>query len=228
MSLASPVSPLSDDAALRATTVHGFTVPAFLTDRRVQIGGAVGLALAAAVIVFAFSSSKTTPSTADNKTVPSRVDSEPAPSTADSKPVPLATDRKAADAPAKLEPKPGEAQPASAPTPPNPRVDMLSDQVRISGGALPRAKALAAVEKSLPALERCYEQALKRKPALSGRLVYTMQVKTSGYTAGVKQLRGTINDKRLIQCSADALKKTPFARPKKRAAQVTVPFDYSQ
>jgi hypothetical protein len=105
-------------------------------------------------------------------------------------------------------------------------VQILSGYLRISGGKLTRAQAMTGLRTRVQSLTRCYAEALERRPRLAGRLVYRLTVKTNGATTAARHMRGTITDKRLIRCGTAALMKTRFAKPRRSAAQVTIPFAF--
>ncbi|MDD9938112.1 MAG: AgmX/PglI C-terminal domain-containing protein [Myxococcales bacterium] len=189
-------------------------MPAFVHDRRVQVGGGLGIGLLVAVIFFSGSGDTPPAAAASEVATPSEdVAKSAAPEPA----------KKAA--PAKKKPA---AKPKPKPKAKAPSVAAVSGLVKVKGGKLPKAKVMQGVNKRLAGMKRCYRQALKRKPALSGRLVYSFTVKTNGRPTAIKKVRGTIKDKRMINCGTGVLKQARFAKPKKKAARVTVPFVFKK
>ncbi len=215
VSIPSPTPPAEDDlSAMKGGGLSLPAMPAFVRDRRVQVGGGLGIGLLVAVIFFSGSGDTPPAAAASEVATPSEDVAE----SAAPEPVKEAVPAKKKPA-AKPKPKPKDKAPS---------VTAVSGLVKVKGGKLPKAKVMQGVNKRLAGMKRCYRQALKRKPALTGRLVYSFTVKTNGRPTAIKKVRGTIKDKRMINCGTGVLKQARFAKPKKKAARVTVPFVFKK
>jgi TonB family protein len=120
----------------------------------------------------------------------------------------------------------------AAPTPPPARskrnLEVEIGSVRVRGGQLAAKAVTSALDENLSKLERCYADAVERKSGLEGRLTYAFNVDKTGKPAKVRKLSGTIKDAALQRCGTEAIEKTRFPKPKKRAAQITLPIEFSK
>jgi hypothetical protein len=123
------------------------------------------------------------------------------------------------------EPKIEQTKTAAALTP---TVRPLLDLANVRGGKLTTPQLTAALDKAAPKLDRCYEQALEKKPRLKGRLNVAWTVRPNGKVAAAKKQGGTIKDPELTRCTLDAIMGTRFPKPRKQATQIRVPFEYKK
>lgn len=106
-------------------------------------------------------------------------------------------------------------------------VELHRKRVRVAGGKLSKKKALAAVDRRLRKVQRCYRRALKRRPGLKGRLVYRFDVRRNGRARKVEKVAGNIRDRRLQACTGKALRDVRFPRFKGgKTAKVRVPLRF--
>jgi hypothetical protein len=121
---------------------------------------------------------------------------------------------------------PAAAAPTARAKRSDPEVD--TGTVKVRGGQLAPKAVTSALDDGLSKIERCYADAIDRKPSLEGRLTFGFNVDKTGKAAKVRKLSGTIKDPALQRCSTEAIQKTRFPKPKKRAAQVTLPLEFSK
>jgi len=108
-----------------------------------------------------------------------------------------------------------------APTRKGIRVVSVRRHMKSSGGTIPRAELARAIRRTVPRVERCYRRALKRNPALSGRVNFALQVKSNGRVADVKRGGGSIRDRAMVRCAVSAIGKVRFPKPKGEPANVS-------
>lgn len=198
-----------------------------LPDKRWLIGGALGIG--GLVVAIAFGSSSA-PAPATVAGMPARTEGVPsaAPVVAPVQPAAaLAPVLTAAAAPILAAPQPA-ALAAKEPAPSGPAVSAMVALASVRGGKLTDSQLETALARADAKLERCYEQALKKKPRTEGRLTLSWTVRPNGRVAGVRKVGGTIDDTTLYRCTAAAITATRFPRPAKRAATVKLPIEYKR
>ncbi len=91
-------------------------------------------------------------------------------------------------------------------------------------GTLDRGEVFAAINRAMPRIQRCYEQALTRNAGLSGRITFTWTVQPSGRAGDVRQSGSTFSDAQASNCMATVLRGIQFPRPAGGAVSITYPF----
>jgi type IV secretory pathway VirB10-like protein len=107
-------------------------------------------------------------------------------------------------------------------------LDVEVGQVRVRGGGLAAKAVGSAIDDGISKIERCYADAVDRKPGIEGKLTFSFSIDKSGKATKVRKQGGNIKDAALQRCSGDAIQKIRFPKAKKRAAQVTLPLAYSK
>jgi hypothetical protein len=105
---------------------------------------------------------------------------------------------------------------------------MVSSLLRVRGGQIDQEKLMAAAESAFPAMERCYQRALKQRPRLKGRVVLSWTVKSSGKVTRARRSGGTIKNRTLARCLATAISRTRFPGARGKAALVRLPFVFAR
>jgi hypothetical protein len=121
------------------------------------------------------------------------------------------------------------AAPARAPARRAPELEVkaIAAQVKVRGPLSSKA-VTSALDDSLPKIERCYADAVERTPRLEGKVTFGFSIDKAGRAGKVRKVNSTIKDAELQRCSSEAIAKTKFPKPKKRAAQVTLPLSYEK
>ena len=189
----------------------GDAEPPPAADGRVEATPTAGAALGTAT------ASATTPPAASPAPTPAAAPTNPAPAAA-----------APASALAAAVATPATAAPAAAPARSKRNLEVEFGSVRVRGGQLAAKAVTSALDENLSKIERCYADAVERKPGLEGRLTYAFNVDKTGKPAKVRKLSGTIKDAALQRCGTEAIQKTRFPKPKKRTAQVTLPVEFSK
>lgn len=129
----------------------------------------------------------------------------------------------AQQAPAAEQPaEPKTAEPAE----PGRTVQLHLDQANLRGGKLTEAQLTSAFERAAPKLDKCYADALEKRPRLKGKLIVSWTVRPNGKVVGAKKQGGTLKDAELIRCTLDAISSTKFPKPRRQAAQIRLPIEY--
>ena len=151
-------------------------------------------------------------------------------------------------APAPVPPKPSDQAAANAPaapadtqTPPAATgeeakapgsglsVLLITAKAKYRGGKLDKEKVVKTLEEKIPDLEKCYSNALKRKPKLKGELTYSWTVNLAGRVSGIrKQRASTISNTAMITCATTVIRNTRFPKPKRGSATVQMPIAFSR
>ena len=240
-------APRSSDGERRDDELSGVRArPRFLDQRTLTIGGAVLLGVVGAVVLFSGKSAPTPPP-ASSADAP-HADTPPAPpASAASAPANAATTGTttasasatgaspsgSAALPSTLAaavapPAPAAPPPSVAAEPAPGRVEVQVSEIRITGGKLRTKDVLVALGDGLKDVEHCYEEVLEDRPKTSGALNYSFTVDRKGNPTKIKKAGGTIKDSRLLKCTARAIEKADFPKPKSKPAQVTLPLEFKK
>jgi outer membrane biosynthesis protein TonB len=200
-----PYNPDTDAALMRG---RRFRLP----DRRwtIAAAGTVGALVLAGALVWGSGGSQAPAAAAATPDTP-----QPEPSAAAE---PVAETAAAEQAP--------EIEQAEQPERPQGDVRLVLSQMRTSGGKLSKRDVSSSLRKQLPQIERCYERALRKRPQLEGRTVFSFTVNRRGAVQKVTRVSSTLGDRAVYRCSAAAIKKTRFPKPKRKPATVRLPLAY--
>jgi hypothetical protein len=119
--------------------------------------------------------------------------------------------------PAKVEPEPTPG-----------RVEVQVSEIRVRGGKLRTKDVLSALGAGLKDVEHCYGEVLEDRPRTAGALNYSFTVDRKGNPTKVRKAGGNIRDARLLKCTARAIEKADFPKPKSKPAQVTLPLEFKK
>lgn len=81
-----------------------------------------------------------------------------------------------------------------------------------------------AVRRRLPAIKACYEEGLKRKPSLAGRVVTHWIITATGDVTGVDAEVDDLGNRLVTACILAAVAKWKFPRPAGGSVEVSFPF----
>lgn len=124
------------------------------------------------------------------------------------------------DEPAPLPPEeqapaetPADAAPAAEPKPIEPGITPTGAPTR---GTLPKAVIDEKLKAAAPAVQACYERALKEKPELRGNLVVNFVVGPDGKVAHAEAAEGddALSDAATVGCILAEIRKLVFPEPK--------------
>ena len=103
------------------------------------------------------------------------------------------------------------------------KVSRVDSAVKVQG-QLSRAEISRVVNRSMPAIQGCYERALMQKPGLSGRVLFDWTVATSGAVSGARVRSSSLGDAGVEDCIMRIIRGWRFAAPDGGAVDVTYPF----
>lgn len=110
-----------------------------------------------------------------------------------------------------------------------PRALLQERKVRFRGSKVKKKPYLAALNKALPKVERCYKRAVKKNKRLKGSITYDVRVRRNGRVAAVRKASGNLRDRRLFSCSSRAFKKVRFPKFRKgKMAKLRVPIRFER
>jgi hypothetical protein len=95
-------------------------------------------------------------------------------------------------------------------------------------GSLSRGEVMAVINRAMGRITRCYEAALNRSAAVSGRIVFEWTIQPTGATAGVRQASSTIADPTLSNCIAGVIRGLRFPRPQGGPVSISFPFMFQR
>jgi outer membrane biosynthesis protein TonB len=192
----------------------------------VRVIGGVSATVGILLMIALFSGSKKPPPppTTRGEAVAPRPASEPVAAPTPSQPPPIAapTPSKSLPSPA---PEPAHSKKPSHAGPPG---HLAPGKAHVVGGGLTAQQIALVLEDYLPTIEHCYADALAQKSHLQGRVVFGWTIEKNGHPSRVRTLSGTLKDDELQQCSAEAIKKARFPKPKKKTSEITWPLDYKK
>ena len=105
--------------------------------------------------------------------------------------------------------------------------------VGAGAGAYPRGTLDAflvrdKIRKDLPKINRCYESALRREPALEGKVSVRFAVIRNGYVKGVRVVENTTGNTSVEHCVAKVVRALRFPRRRNgKSVRFTFPFVFS-
>ena len=94
----------------------------------------------------------------------------------------------------------------------------------IGQGDLNPKEASAIVMRGAPALQQCYERALKRNPNLSGKVVIHWTITQAGTVSGVDVEQDTLGDAEVASCIKSLVARWRFPAPSGGSVEVSFPF----
>jgi TonB family protein len=94
-------------------------------------------------------------------------------------------------------------------------------------GTLPDDAISDVFARGTPAVRKCYERELKRTPALTGRMVFSIKVGRTGKVEAARLKAGTLKNKPIERCIVATIKRWKFARPTGGSVLVTYPISFT-
>lgn len=106
-----------------------------------------------------------------------------------------------------------------------PKARIKRDKAKL-GGSIDTAAVKAVFDQHEAELQKCYERALKRDPALEGRVSVYMRIEPSGRTSTVRASSPTLTDSAAIDCMERAVRSWQFPSPEGGAVELRKPFAF--
>ncbi len=78
---------------------------------------------------------------------------------------------------------------------------------------LPKEEILKVVKRQIPSFEICYQKALEKKPNIQGEAIFRLVIDSKGQVTKVSLVSSKLNDKKLVRCIVQKIKKLSFPAP---------------
>jgi len=101
---------------------------------------------------------------------------------------------------------------------------VVKDQSPSVDGELDPGVVSKEVKRRIGAIKACYERALKRNPALSGKVVLYWTITEAGTVSSIDVEQDTLNDSEVTNCIKTLVKGWRFPRPAGGSVDVSYPF----
>jgi len=129
----------------------------------------------------------------------------------------------------------GATAPSDAPTSPAPEAPSVRGNVRFDGGDeiggsgdFDSKLVMAEVRKRLAAIKACYEQQLRRNPALQGKVTLEFTIEQSGTVSKTAASGNTTNDPGVAACVVGEVKRFQFSPgPQGGSVTYSCPFMFT-
>jgi hypothetical protein len=76
-------------------------------------------------------------------------------------------------------------------------------------------------------LQLCYELALRRDEAVSGKTEWRWRIDSRGTISDLELIHSSIKDRQLMKCLEDKISRWRFPRPRRGAVEVSYPFEFA-
>lgn len=91
-------------------------------------------------------------------------------------------------------------------------------------GELEASAVIAAINRRMGAITRCYERRLMSNPSLGGRINFGWTITPSGSVSGLRVRSSSLGDTQVASCVAGVLRGIRFPQPRGGSVQISYPF----